>query len=116
MAATSRPEPVTMNTPNEHTVTLATPIMRGDNTISQVTITDDIKQAGSLRGLRLVNVLNMDVDSITTLLTRVTSPKLKLAEINAMDTRDFMRLAEAITPFLVHAEPGEPNAEATEEA
>ncbi|NKI75816.1 phage tail assembly protein [Dickeya sp. CFBP 2040] len=105
-----------MNTPNNNTVTLATPIMRGDSTISQVTITDDIKQAGSLRGLRLVNVLNMDVDSITTLLTRVTSPKLKLAEINAMDTRDFMRLAEAITPFLVHVEPGEPNAEVTEEA
>jgi len=88
---------------NDNTVTLTQPVKRGDNEITQVTITDEIKQAGSLRGLKLVNVMNMDVDSITTLLTRVTSPRLKLAEINEMDTRDFVSLAEALVPFLTPA-------------
>ncbi|MEZ0583257.1 phage tail assembly protein [Erwinia sp. STN24] len=98
----------------ENTVTLTSPIMRDKNSITEVTITDEIKQAGSLRGLKLVSVLNMDVDSITTLLTRVTSPRLKFTEINAMDTRDFVSMAEALVPFLTPAEPGALNAAETE--
>lgn len=98
----------------ENTVTLASPIMRDKNRITEVTITDEIKQAGSLRGLKLVSVLNMDVDSITTLLTRVTSPRLKLTEINAMDTRDFVSIAEVLVPFLTPVEPGALNAAETE--
>ncbi|MEB0921873.1 phage tail assembly protein, partial [Citrobacter freundii] len=39
-------------------VTLSQPIKRGDQEINSVAITDTIKQAGSLRGLRLVDVLN----------------------------------------------------------
>lgn len=87
-------------------VTLASPIVRGTEKITQVAITDEIKQAGSLRGLKLVNVLNMDVDSVAVLLTRVTSPRLKQSEINEMDTRDFVSLSEALVPFLTPAEPG----------
>ncbi|MGN9581983.1 phage tail assembly protein, partial [Serratia marcescens] len=41
-------------------VTLTTPIKRNDKEITIVSITDTIKQAGSLRGLRLVDVLNFD--------------------------------------------------------
>lgn len=58
----------------------------------------------------------MDTDSVTTLLTRVTSPRLKLAKINAMDTRDFVQLAGVLTPFLVPAVPGESNEAETETA
>lgn len=105
-----------MSKKNDNAVTLNTPIVRDAEKITCVAITDEIKQAGSLRGLRLVNVLNMDADSVTTLLTRVTSPKLKLTEINAMDTRDFVRLAEALTPFLAPVGPGETNEAETETA
>ncbi|MBG6245417.1 phage tail protein [Candidatus Symbiopectobacterium sp. 'North America'] len=105
-----------MSKKNDNVLTLITPIVRDADKITRVAITDEIKQAGSLRVLRLVNVLNMDANSVTTLLTRVTSPKLKLAEINAMDTRDFVRLAEALTPFLAPVEPGELNEVETETA
>ncbi|MBG6242233.1 MAG: phage tail assembly protein [Candidatus Symbiopectobacterium sp. Dall1.0] len=103
-----------MSKKNDNAVTLITPIVRDADKITRIAITDEIKQAGSLRGLRLVNVLNMDTDSVATLLTRVTSPRLKVAEINAMDTRDFVRLAEALTPFLAPVEPGESNEAETE--
>lgn len=90
----------------ENTVTLTRPIKRENNEIRTITITDEVKQAGTLRGLRLVNVMNMDVDSISILLTRCTLPRLKLKEISEMATSDFVELCEALTPFLAPKEPG----------
>lgn len=89
-------------------VTLTNPIKRSNQEITTVTITDTIKQAGSLRGLRLVDVLNFDFDSVSTLLTRVTSPALTTAEISMLDTGDFVALSEEITPFLTKAAPSVP--------
>ncbi|MEN3260070.1 phage tail assembly protein [Sodalis endosymbiont of Spalangia cameroni] len=103
-----------MSKKNHKAITLATPIIRGSDTITAVTITDDIKQAGSLRGLRLVNVLNLDTDAITTLLERVTSPRLKKKELNEMDTRDFVSLSEALIPFLTPPGHGESSEAETE--
>jgi Phage P2 GpE./Phage tail protein E. len=87
----------------KNTITLAQPIIRDGNEITTITITDEVKQAGTLRGLRLVNVMNMDVDSVSILLTRCTSPRLKLPEIAAMKTNDFVEICEVLTPFLVAA-------------
>lgn len=81
-------------------VILSKPVKRGDQEIITITITDTIKQAGSLRGLRLVDVLNFDFDAVSTLLTRTTSPQLTSAEIAALATGDFTALCEEITPFL----------------
>ncbi|CAI2468913.1 Phage tail protein E [Serratia ficaria] len=94
-------------------VTLTNPIKRNGNEIATVTITDTIKQAGSLRGLRLVDVLNFDYDAVSTLLTRVTSPALTATEIAALDTGDFVSFIEEITPFLTKAAPSVPNAAET---
>lgn len=90
-------------------VTLTTPIKRGSQEITAVSITDTIKQAGSLRGLRLVDVLNFDYDAVSTLLTRVTSPALTSADIAALDTADFVLFIEALTPFLTKAAPSATN-------
>ncbi|EKF65019.1 phage tail assembly protein [Serratia plymuthica] len=94
-------------------VTLSTPIKRGSTEISTVAITDTIKQAGSLRGLRLVDVLNFDYDAISTLLTRVTAPALTSVEISMLDTGDFVSFIEELTPFLTKAAPSVPNAAET---
>ncbi|CAI2487714.1 Phage tail protein E [Serratia ficaria] len=94
-------------------VTLTNPIKRNGNEIATVTITDTIKQAGSLRGLRLVDVLNFDYDAISTLLTRVTAPALTSAEISTLDTGDFVSFIEELTPFLTKAAPSVPNAAET---
>ncbi|MBC4678515.1 phage tail assembly protein [Klebsiella pneumoniae] len=86
-------------------VTLSKSIKRGDQEIKTIAITDTIKQAGSLRGLKLVDVLNFDYDAVSTLLTRTTSPQLTAVEISTMATGDFTALCEEITPFLTKAEP-----------
>lgn len=103
-----------MSKKTDNAIPLTKPVVRGDEKITQITITDEIKQAGSLRGLKLVNVMNMDVDSVAVLLTRVTSPRLKLTEVNEMDTRDFVSLSEALVPFLTPAGSGAPNEAETE--
>lgn len=97
-----------------NTINLTTPIIRDGREITEIAITDEIKQAGSLRGLRMVNVMNFDVDSMATLLTRCTSPRLKLAEINAMATADFVTACEVLTPFLAPQEPGSKSETETE--
>ncbi|GKJ53376.1 tail protein [Klebsiella variicola] len=95
-----------MSKKTENGIPLATPIVRDGETITRVVITDAVRQAGSLRGLKLVNVLNMDVESVGVLLTRVTSPRLKQTELDGMDTRDFIALSEALVPFLTPAASG----------
>lgn len=90
-------------------VILSKPVKRGDQEIITITITDTIKQAGSLRGLRLVDVLNFDFDAVSTLLTRTTSPQLTSTEIAALATGDFTSLSEEITPFLTKPAPSVPN-------
>lgn len=93
-------------------VVLTTPIVRDGQTITTVTITDTIKQAGSLRGLRLVDVLNFDFDATATLLSRVTSPSLTVSDISSLATGDFVALIEEVTPFLTKAGPSVTGAEA----
>ncbi|MBC4285609.1 MULTISPECIES: phage tail assembly protein [Klebsiella pneumoniae complex] len=95
-------------------VILSKPITRGDQEITSVTINNNIKQAGSLRGLRLVDVLNFDFDAVSTLLTRTTSPQLTSAEIAALATGDFTALCEEITPFLTKPAPSAQNVAETE--
>ncbi|HBQ5421770.1 TPA: phage tail assembly protein [Klebsiella pneumoniae] len=95
-------------------VILSKPVKRGDQEIITITITDTIKQAGSLRGLRLVDVLNFDFDAVSTLLTRTTSPQLTSAEIASLATGDFTALCEEITPFLTKPVPSAQNVAETE--
>lgn len=99
---------------SKNTFKLTRPIVRKDGEISEVEITGAISQAGSLRGLNLIRVANMDADSIATLLTRVTAPALTQKEINEMHMLDFIGLAEKMVPFLNPPEPGTSNVAETE--
>lgn len=96
------------------TVILSKPIKRGDQEITTITINDNIKQAGSLRGLRLVDVLNFDFDAVSTLLTRITTPSLTSSDVGSMATGDFTALCEEITPFLTKPAPFVPSEAGTE--
>ncbi|EMX9850969.1 phage tail assembly protein [Klebsiella michiganensis] len=95
-------------------VILSKPIKRGDQEITTITINDNIKQAGSLRGLRLVDVLNFDFDAVSTFLTRITTPSLTSSDVGSMATGDFTALCEEITPFLTKPAPSVPSEAETE--
>lgn len=83
--------------PNLETVTLDTPIVRGDTVISQITIHKP--KAGSLRGLSLTDVLKLEFDAIAKLVPRVASPVLVEHDLADMDLADFTKVATAVVGF-----------------
>lgn len=88
------------NQPAAPVVKLVTPMIRTGGDITEITITSVLKQAGSLRGLKVYDVLTSSYDSLVILLPRVTSPALTADEIAHMDTWDFCQLANAVVDFL----------------
>ncbi|WP_219597452.1 phage tail assembly protein, partial [Aeromonas salmonicida] len=68
------------------TVTLDTPIQRGDTTITEIQLRKP--KAGEMRGLNMTDVVQMDVNALTKLLPRITTPILTEAEIGNMDPAD----------------------------
>ncbi|HFL9967137.1 TPA: phage tail protein [Escherichia coli] len=99
---------------SERGVKLTQPIERGDEKITYVEITGAIEQAGSLRNLSLSDVLNLKAESMFTLLSRVTSPRLDEVTIKKMASRDFIQLCVVAVNFLSGADSGGKNEQATE--
>lgn len=82
--------------PNQ--INLDEPIKRGETNITSVMLRKP--KSGELRGLRLVEVANANVDSLITLLPRITTPALTEHELNEMDPADFSALAVKVAGFL----------------
>ncbi|MFB4176203.1 phage tail protein [Escherichia fergusonii] len=99
---------------SERGVKLTQPIARGSEKITYVEITGAIEQAGSLRDLSLSDVLNLKAESMFTLLSRVTSPRLDEVTIKKMASRDFIQLCVVAVNFLSGADSGGKNEQATE--
>ena len=90
----------TVKETSERGVKLTQPIERGGEKITYVEITGAIEQAGSLRDLSLSDVLNLKAESMFTLLSRVTSPRLDEVTIKKMASRDFIQLCVVAVNFL----------------
>ena len=80
-------------------ITLQTPIQRGEQTISEITLRKP--SAGELRGLSLVNLIQMEVTALTTVLPRITTPILTADDINRLDLADLLQLGSEVAGFLV---------------
>jgi hypothetical protein len=80
-------------------IPLDTPIQRGGQTITHVQVRKP--NAGALRGLSLVEVLQMNVTALQTLLPRVTEPPLLKQEVAALDPADLVSLGTEVVGFLV---------------
>ena len=83
---------------NENVVEFETPIQRGDTAITQVTLIKPT--AGSLRGVRLADLCQSDVDSVLTVLPRITVPALTKPECNNLDPVDLIALSGKVISFL----------------
>lgn len=57
--------------------------------------------AGALRGIKMVELANLDFAAIETLGPRITEPQLHKQAINEMDPVDFMALGGEIMDFLL---------------
>lgn len=92
-------EPAEIKNPNQETVPLDSPILRGQQTITEVVVRKPM--SGSLRGVSLVELINLDVLALRKVLPRITTPTLTEAEIERMDPADLVQLGVAVSGFLV---------------
>jgi len=83
----------------ESTVVLDATITRGNTAITEVIVRKP--QSGALRGIRLQALLEMDVESIMTVLPRVTTPSLSKTEIIVMEPADLIQLGMELVTFLL---------------
>lgn len=86
-------------TPITETITLDSPLQRGDQTITAITLRKPM--AGELRGVNLMAIMQMDVAAAITLLPRITAPSLTTQEVERMDPADLLQLTSTVTGFLL---------------
>ncbi|HBL6967118.1 TPA: phage tail assembly protein [Morganella morganii] len=80
-------------------IELDQPVKRGDTEITSVTIRKP--KSGELRGVRLQVLLEMDVNSMTEVLPRITIPTLTKDEIGVMEPGDLLNMSIAVVNFLL---------------
>lgn len=80
-------------------VTLDTPIQRGSKNVTEVTVRKPL--SGALRGVGLVDLLNMDTTSLQKVLPRITEPALTEAEVRKMDPADLLQIGGKVSVFLL---------------
>ena len=83
--------------PNTETVELDTPIIRGEQTITTITIAKP--DAGRLRNVKLFDLLQSDVDTVIKIAPRLSTPILTEAEVANLDPVDLLAIATAIIGF-----------------
>ncbi|MEO6921381.1 MAG: phage tail assembly protein [Collimonas sp.] len=95
--------PVTSNAATVTTISksimLDEPIKRGDSFISEVTIRRP--KAGELRGISLMDLGNLSVAALQTVLPRITQPTLTAHEVAGMDPADLTEIGAEVAVFLV---------------
>lgn len=84
---------------DDNSVTLDTPISRGKTTINTLNLRKP--QSGELRGVQLIELLNMDVATLIKILPRITSPSITAPEAAGMDPADLLACGSKISAFLL---------------
>lgn len=80
-------------------IPLDVPIQRGEQVIESVQLRKP--DAGSLRGIKLTDLLQMDVGSLTTLLPRITTPTLTAADVAKLDPADLVAVGQEVLTFFL---------------
>lgn len=82
-------------------ITLAKPIQRGNETITSVSLRKP--DVGTLRGMKLMELMSGDFRAHCILLPRITMPSLLPDEIEALDVADLTALMTATMGFFMSA-------------
>lgn len=80
-------------------IILDCPIQRGETEIKEVTLRKPL--AGQLRGIKLTELLNLDVGSVQQVLPRISTPSLQPHEIAQLDPADLAELGVKVAAFFV---------------
>lgn len=87
------------NKPRFTTITLATPIVRGETSIETIDLRKP--QAGELRGLTMQEIIGLEVSAILKLVPRISSPALIADEVERLEPEDLTEIAGAIRGFFM---------------
>lgn len=93
------PEAEQAKNPNEEVVELDTPIVRGEQSITSLTLRKPM--SGELRGVALAELMQMDVSALRKILPRITTPTLSDIEVGRMDPADLVQCGVAVAGFLL---------------
>ncbi len=85
--------------PAQNRITLETPIPRGDDPITSITLRKPA--AGELRGVALSDLLRLDVAALITVLPRISTPALTAHEVGQMDLVDLTALGGEVIGFFM---------------
>lgn len=90
-------QPAAPGVPTE-VVELETPLQRGKTEVKEITVRKPM--SGGMRGVSLVDIMNLDVAALTKVMPRITTPALTEAELKTMDIVDLVQLGTALNGFL----------------
>lgn len=93
-------------------IELAQPITRGKTEVKQITLRRP--GSGELRGLKLADLVQGDVNAVIRLVPRISQPTLLEQEVAGLDAYDLTRCADEIAVFL-QTPPQKPTEEASPE-
>lgn len=93
-------------------IELAQPVKRGQTEVKEITLRRP--GSGELRGLKLADLVQGDVNAVIRLVPRISRPTLLEQEVAALDAYDLTRCADEIAVFL-QTPPQKPAAEASPE-
>ncbi|KWC22786.1 phage tail protein [Burkholderia ubonensis] len=91
------PDTSAQDDPN--TLTLDTPIERGNQTIDKITLRKP--RSGELRGVSLSDLVSLDVAALSKVLPRISSPTLTEADVANIDPADLVQLGGIFAGFLM---------------
>lgn len=79
---------------------LVQPISRGETKITDVALR--MPDTGALRGLKLTNVLQMDVNTMQVLIPRISEPALLPDEVAALSPANLLLLSDEVVSFFMN--------------
>lgn len=80
-------------------VDLDNPLTRGDQKVARVMLRKPL--GGDLRGVKLVDVYNMDVTALSLVVPRISEPMIAKAEFMEMDGEDIASICGEVVGFLL---------------
>jgi hypothetical protein len=92
----------TITDPNIKSIKFDVGFKRGEQTIIDIVIRKPKTRA--LRGLTLVNVLQLDVDTMAKLAPRITTPTMSENDVYDLDPVDVTKLCKEVIGFFVTTE------------
>ncbi|UIN20831.1 phage tail assembly protein [Herbaspirillum frisingense] len=79
-------------------IELDEPLMRGNTQITELTLRRP--KSGALRGVSLMDLMNMNVSALQVVLPRISEPPLTQFDVAAMDPADLIKCGMEVSVFL----------------